>query len=132
MSDRMKTTIKNLLIGAAVVAAAVTAVAGFLIYPGTPSDASSLIFRGYVPLPSATLLSVLDYLTVNDDELFVANESTGDVYRVHIRKDALPTAAARADLGSGMSPRLASLTGRIFAVTRCTHGTVSNTSIAPS
>ena len=89
----MKTIIKNLLRGVAVVVAAAIAVAAYLIYPGTPGKTSSLIFRGYVPLPSATLLSVLDYLTVDGDELFITNESTGDVYRVHIRKDVLPTAA---------------------------------------
>jgi YVTN family beta-propeller protein len=88
----MKTTIKNLVIGVAAAAVAAMAIAGYLVYPGTPSDSSSLIFQGYVPLPSAALLSVLDYLTVNDRQLFVTNESTGDVYRVHIRKDALPTA----------------------------------------
>ena len=93
MSDRMRTIIKNLLRGVAVVVAAAGAVAAYLIYPGTPSDASSLIFQGYVPLPSAAVLSVLDYLTVNGQELFVTNESAGDVYRVRIRKDALPTAA---------------------------------------
>ena len=89
----MKTTIKNLIIGAAAAVVAAMAIAGYLVYPGTPSGSSSLIFQGYVPLPSAALLSVLDYLTVNDRQLFVTNESTGDVYRVHIRKDALPTAA---------------------------------------
>jgi YVTN family beta-propeller protein len=89
----MKKTIKNLLRGVAVVVAAAIAVAGYLIYPGTPSNATSLIFKGFVPLPSAALLSILDYLTVNDDELFVTNESTGDVYRVHIGKDVLPMAS---------------------------------------
>jgi len=89
----MKTTIKILVRGAAVVAAAAIAIAGYLIYPGTPSEASSLIFQGFVPLPSAAVLSVLDYLTVNEQELFVTNESTGDVYRVHLRQGVLPTAA---------------------------------------
>jgi len=89
----MKTTIKILVRGAAVVAAAAIAIAGYLIYPGKPSEASSLIFQGFVPLPSAAVLSVLDYLTVNEQELFVTNESTGDVYRVHLRQGVLPTAA---------------------------------------
>ena len=74
-------------------AAAAIAIAGYLIYPGKPSEASSLIFQGFVPLPSAAVLSVLDYLTVNEQELFVTNESTGDVYRVHLRQGVLPTAA---------------------------------------
>jgi hypothetical protein len=73
--------------------AAAIAGAGYLMYPGTPSHASSLVFQGYVLLPSNRVLSVLDYLMVKDDKLFVAGESTGDVYRVQIRKDSLPTAA---------------------------------------
>ena len=93
MSGIIKTTGKVLLKGAGVVMAVAISVAGYLIYPGTPSNASSLIFKGFVPLPSAGLLSILDYLTVSDDELFVTNESTGDVYRVRIRKDILPTAS---------------------------------------
>jgi len=68
-------------------------VAGYLIYPGTPGNAASLRFQGYVPLPSDSVLSILDYLTVNDGNLFVTSESTGDVYRVKIRKDSLPSAA---------------------------------------
>ncbi len=89
----MKTLIKISLGSLGVVFAAAIAVAGYLIYPGTPSHASSLVFQGYVPLPSNSVLSVLDYLTVKDDKLFVTSESTGDVYRVQIRKDSLPTAA---------------------------------------
>ena len=91
MSDTIKTTIKVMLTGLGVVMAAAIAVAGYLIYPETPGNSCSLIFKGFVPLPSSSLLSILDYLTVNDDELFVTNESTGDVYRVQIRKDVLPT-----------------------------------------
>jgi len=78
----MKTLIKIVMGGLGVVTAVAIAVAGYLIYPGTPSSASSLTFQGYVPLPSDGLLSVLDYLTVYDDKLFVTSESTGDVYRV--------------------------------------------------
>jgi YVTN family beta-propeller protein len=88
----LKMTTRNLVRGAGIVMAAAIALAGYVVYPGTPSDASSLIFKGYVPLPSTALLSVLDYLTVSGRELFVANESTGDVYKVHIPSDALPAA----------------------------------------
>jgi YVTN family beta-propeller protein len=89
----MKTLIKIVLASLGVIAAVAIAIAGYLIYPGTPSSASSLKFQGYVPLPSNGMLSVLDYLTVNDDKLFVTNESTGDVYRVRLPKDSLPAAA---------------------------------------
>ena len=89
----MKTTIKILLGGLAAAVTATVAGAGYLIYPGTPSNAASLVFQGYVPLPSDSVLSILDYLTVNDGKLFVTSESTGDVYRVQIRRDSLPSAA---------------------------------------
>jgi len=98
MKNTMKTLVKISLAGLGVVVIAAVAVAGYLIYPGTPSHASSLVFQGYVPLPSEKVLSVLDYLTVMDDKLFVTGESTGDVYRVQIRKDSLPTAADVAKL----------------------------------
>ncbi|HWS67174.1 MAG TPA: hypothetical protein VN325_30775 [Steroidobacteraceae bacterium] len=98
MKNTMKTLVKISLAGLGVVVIAAVAVVGYLIYPGTPSHASSLVFQGYVPLPSEKVLSVLDYLTVMDDKLFVTGESTGDVYRVQIRKDSLPTAADVAKL----------------------------------
>jgi YVTN family beta-propeller protein len=98
MKHTMKTLIKISLAGLGVVVVAAIAAAGYLIYPGTPSHASSLVFQGYVPLPSDRLLSVLDYLTVKDDKLFVTGESTGDVYRVQIRQDSLSTAADVAKL----------------------------------
>ena len=98
MNNSMKTLIKIALGILGVVAAVAIAIAGYLIYPGTPSKASSLIFQGYVPLPSDSVLSVLDYLTVNDGQLFVTGESTGDVYRVRISRDSLPTAADVAKL----------------------------------
>jgi YVTN family beta-propeller protein len=98
MSDIIKTTIKIVFRGVGVLMAVAIAVASYLIYPGTPSNTSSLIFKGFVPLQSSGLLSILDYLTVNDDELFVTNESTGDVYRVQIREDVLPTASDVAKL----------------------------------
>jgi DNA-binding beta-propeller fold protein YncE len=98
MRNTIKTLIKLSLAGLGVVVVAAIAVAAYLAYPGTPSHASSLVFQGYVPLPSDSVLTVLDYLTVKDDKLFVTSESTGDVYRVQIRKDALPTAADVAKL----------------------------------
>jgi YVTN family beta-propeller protein len=94
----MKTLVKIILGSLGVGLAAAIAVAGYLIYPATPGNAASLVFQGYVPLPSDSVLSVLDYLTVVDDKLFVTGESTGDVYRIQIHKDSLPTAADVAKL----------------------------------
>jgi YVTN family beta-propeller protein len=98
MNNTMKTLIKIVLGSLGVVGVVAIAVAGYLIYPGTPSSASSLTFQGYVPLRSDGVLSVLDYLTVNDGMLFVAGESAGDVYRVQIVKNSLPTVADVAKL----------------------------------
>jgi YVTN family beta-propeller protein len=93
MKNTIKTVIKFALGTLGVMAAVAIAVGGYLIYPGTPSKASSLIFQGYVPLPSDSVLSVLDYLTVNDEKLFVTGENTGDVYRVQLGKGSLPAVA---------------------------------------
>jgi DNA-binding beta-propeller fold protein YncE len=94
MKSSIRKLIKIVLGSLGVTATAAIAVTGFLAYPGTPTSASSLIFKGYVRLPSNRVLSVLDYLTVSDDTLFVAGESSGDVYRVrHINESSLPTAA---------------------------------------
>jgi YVTN family beta-propeller protein len=98
MKNAMNTLIKIVLGSLGVMAAAAIAIAGYLIYPGTPSKASSLIFQGYVPLPSDRVLSVLDYLTVSDGKLFVTGESTGNVYRVRVGSSSLPTAADVAQL----------------------------------
>jgi YVTN family beta-propeller protein len=94
----MKAFIKIALGSLGVMGAVAGAAAGYLIYPGTPGSASSLIFQGYVPLPSHGMLSVLDYLTIDDDMLFVTGESTGDVYRVPIRRNGLATIADVAKL----------------------------------
>ena len=93
MNNTIKTVIKFALGTLGVMAAVAIAVGGYLIYPGTPSKASSLIFQGYVPLQSDSVLSVLDYLTVNDEKLFVTGENTGDVYRVQLGKGSLPAVA---------------------------------------
>jgi YVTN family beta-propeller protein len=98
MKNTFKTLIKIGLGSLGLMGAVAGAVAGYLIYPGTPSSASSLIFQGYVPLRSDRVLSVLDYLTVSDGMLLVTGESAGDVFRVQIRKNSLPTIADVAKL----------------------------------
>ena len=66
-----------------------------MIFPGTPSNAKSLKFEGFVPLPKdrrAGLLTVMDYLTLNGKDLFVTNVSSGTVYKIPLQADGLPTA----------------------------------------
>jgi DNA-binding beta-propeller fold protein YncE len=54
----------------------------YLVFPGTPSQSRSMKFDGYIDLPKAKSLNVLDYLTIKDHNLFVTDESSGSVYKV--------------------------------------------------
>jgi len=56
----------------------------YLIYPGTPGRAHSMNFDGYIDLPKGGALSVLDYLTIENHALFVTEESSGSVFKVHL------------------------------------------------
>jgi len=94
----MKKLTKITLASLAIVAVVTIAIAGYIIYPGTPSTASSLVFQGYVPLRSDSALTVLDYLTVSDDKLYVTGESTGDVYKIQLGKSSLPAATDVSEL----------------------------------
>jgi DNA-binding beta-propeller fold protein YncE len=67
-----------------------------LIFPGRPSNTHSLRFDGYIVLPkvkNAGALTVLDYLTVFGDDLFVTSVSTGAVYKVGLHTRAMPDTA---------------------------------------
>jgi DNA-binding beta-propeller fold protein YncE len=64
-----------------------------LIYIGEPSRASSLQFQGFVLLPKSAMLTVLDYLTVSDKRLFVTDESGGNVYKIALHDNTLPSDA---------------------------------------
>src|SRR5216683_1598952 len=67
-----------------------------LVFPGRPSNTHSLRFDGYIVLPkvkNAGALTVLDYLTVFGDDLFVTSVSTGAVYRVGLHARAMPDTA---------------------------------------
>src|SRR6267142_6655850 len=64
-----------------------------LIFPGRPADSHSLRFDGYIVLPkvkNAGALTLLDYLTVSGDDLFVTSVSTGAVYKVGLHTRAMP------------------------------------------
>ena len=97
----MNSTIARIVKWALAVAAVFACVIGFrLVYIGRPDDGASLKFRGFVLLPRGALLTVLDYLTVSDQQLFVTDESTGSVYRITLHGDALPAASDVAVLPS--------------------------------
>jgi len=66
-----------------------------LVFPGRPSNTHSLRFDGYIVLPTvknAGVFTVLDYLTVFGDDLFVTSVSTGAVYKVGLHTRAMPDA----------------------------------------
>jgi DNA-binding beta-propeller fold protein YncE len=84
-----------LWLAAAVVVLVGIAVA-LLTFPGQPASNRSLRFDGFVRLPevkNSGALTLLDYLTVSGDHLFVTNVSTGAVYKVGLHTAALPGAA---------------------------------------
>lgn len=86
-----KTVLKAALLTLGAVVAIGSVVAVLLIYPGTPGDAKSLAFKGYVLLPKGALLTVLDYMNVTDTKLFVADVSTGNVYKIALHGESLPS-----------------------------------------
>jgi YVTN family beta-propeller protein len=64
-----------------------------LVWVSEPGKATSVQFQGFVLLPRGALLTVLDYLTVSGRLLFVADESTGSVYKVALQANTLPKSA---------------------------------------
>ena len=92
---RIRTVVKAFLWVAAVALTGLLALVLWMIFPGTPGNAKSLKFEGFVPLPKdrrAGLLTVLDYLTLNGKDLFVTNISTGTVYKIPLHAEGLPAA----------------------------------------
>ena len=89
---------KSLRVILGLAAALILFLSGFaivLIFPGQPSNANSLRFDGFIVLPkvkNAGAITVLDYLTVFGDDLFVASVSSGAVYKIDLRTHALPNA----------------------------------------
>jgi DNA-binding beta-propeller fold protein YncE len=91
----MSASVRKALQIVAGVLAVLVAIAGvvliWLIYPGKPSTGRHLEFKGYVLLPQAATLTVLDYLTIDGTRLFVTDESTGSVYRISLHDGAVPS-----------------------------------------
>jgi DNA-binding beta-propeller fold protein YncE len=90
MKPTLQKTIRVTLWGIAALAVIGCAFLLHLVYIGTPDAAASLQFRGFVPLPKGGLLTVLDYLTVDGQRLFVTDESTGSVYKIRLHGKVLP------------------------------------------
>ncbi|MHB8530137.1 MAG: YncE family protein [Caulobacteraceae bacterium] len=84
MGGAMRTWARWTLVVLGLVVAIALAVVAVLAWPGRPSGAHTLAFRGYIPLPARQSLSILDYLTLDGRRLFVTSESSGDVYRIDL------------------------------------------------
>ncbi len=80
-----------LVLALVIVAAAIYAAR--LIYPGTPSSTANMKFEGYILLPKGGNLSVLDYVTIVKNDLFVTAESDGSVFKVGLRNASSPAEA---------------------------------------
>ncbi len=70
----------------------------WITLPGTPSHANTLRFDGYILLPSQKFLSVLDYVTLHDNQVYVTGESSGDVYKITLPSDGAPASATMATM----------------------------------
>lgn len=92
----MKRTTRNTLRGVCAVLAVLALIGATflfkLVHIATPSSVMSMQFDGFIALPKGSTLSVLDYLTLNERELFVTNESTGTVYKLALPEAGLPQA----------------------------------------
>jgi DNA-binding beta-propeller fold protein YncE len=100
-------------------------VAACLICPGTPGKSKFMKFDGYIELPESGLLSVLDYLTINDRTLFVTSESSGALFKVDLDVNH-PSLSTVGELpGSGAAHGVALMTDRNVAfITRSEENTV--------
>jgi YVTN family beta-propeller protein len=90
MNQVLRKTLRGALLACAALAVIAAVLSVRLIYVGQPEAASSLQFRGFVLLPRGALLTVLDYLTVSERNLFVTDESTGSVYKIDLHGATLP------------------------------------------
>ncbi|MCU1259998.1 MAG: hypothetical protein JWO80_2883 [Bryobacterales bacterium] len=81
-------TIKRipLILGITVIAVTSLSLAS-LIYPSAPSPSRYLRFDGFIVLPTHKSLNVLDYMTLNGPDLFVAGTSIASLFKVKIDPD---------------------------------------------
>ena len=92
-------SLKRTLLIVGIVTAAVTFLGlALLIYPFAPSQSSSIRFDGFIVLPRRTSLSVLDYMTLNGRDLFVAGTSIGSLFKIKIDPGQQATGKAAMEL----------------------------------
>jgi DNA-binding beta-propeller fold protein YncE len=74
---------------------------GYLIYPGTPSRSKVMAFEGFIELPRRGPLTVLDYLTLGDQILFVTSESSGALFKITFDSSDLKASTVSEMSGAG-------------------------------
>src|SRR5260370_4546150 len=96
------TNIRRMLLRFAITLLGLAAVVWcYLVYPGTPSKSKVMTFEGFIELPRSGLLTVLDYLTVNDQTLFVTSESSGALFKIAFDSSALRASTVSEMPGAG-------------------------------
>jgi DNA-binding beta-propeller fold protein YncE len=93
MHTRGRSVLKITLSFFAISALAICLVTANLAYPAMPGKSKSMNYEGYIRLPKAGTLNVLDYITVCKDILFVTDESDGSVFKVDLHASTSPKAA---------------------------------------
>ena len=81
----------------------------YLVYPGTPSKSKVMAFEGFIELPRSAPITVLDYLTLNDQTLFVTNESSGAMYKIALNSHDLRASTVSEMPGPGAAHGVALL-----------------------
>ena len=81
----------------------------YLIYPGTPSKSKVMAFEGFIELPRSGPITVLDYLTLNDQALFVTSESSGALFKITFDSSDLRRSTVSEMPGAGASHGVALL-----------------------
>jgi DNA-binding beta-propeller fold protein YncE len=81
----MMRSVRRILLTLGITAAAVTSLGlAALIYPFAPGRSTSVRFDGFIVLPSRAVLSVLDYMTLDGSDLYVAGTSIGSLFKAKI------------------------------------------------
>jgi YVTN family beta-propeller protein len=77
----------------------------WIVFPETPQSTGGLVFQGFTHLPKgSSVLSVLDYLTVDGDTLYVTNVTGGLVYEIARAPGEVPANAKVRVIAVGPGP----------------------------
>ena len=116
---KVSLTLAFTLIGLAAVAL------GYLIYPGTPSRSKVMAFEGFIELPRRGPLTVLDYLTLGDQILFVTSESSGALFKITFDSSDLKASTVSEMSGAGSAHGVALMPNvKVAFITRSETNTV--------